>query len=66
MENIEKQDKWEKLKKYLQDLEWYQLEIRELFLCKDINEQEYNKMINDSQESYKQFLKDLKGATTPK
>ncbi len=59
MENIDKLPKSEKLKKYLQNLERYQNEIRELFICKEISEDDHKKMIDDSQAKYKEFLKTL-------
>jgi hypothetical protein len=41
-------------------MEWYQYQIKELFICRDISEKDFNQMITDSQASYRKFLDTLK------
>jgi len=60
MENIEKQSKWEQLKKYLDTKEHTEILLLDLFRNWELSQQDYNQMIRDSEQAYRQFLKDLK------
>jgi len=52
--------KWERLKKYLSEKEAIEVLLLDLLLNKEINQEYYNAMIKESEQSYKQFLSDLK------
>ena len=61
MENINKvESKWEQLKKYLDTKEHTEILLLDLLRNGELSEQDYNQMIRDSENAYRQFLKDLK------
>ena len=53
------QTKTEWLKLYLASMEYYQCKLLDMLLNKELTKQEYDDMINKSQEAYKQFLANL-------
>lgn len=58
---MEKQehDKWEKLRKYLADLQHTQILLLDMFRCQELSNEEYNTMVQDNQKSYMRFLRDI-------
>ena len=58
---IEKQgqDHWEKLKRYLIELQHTQTLLLDMFRCQEITDREYKDMVADSQKSYHKFLRDI-------
>ena len=61
MENIENpQNKWEKLKKYLDTKEHTEILLLDLLRSRELSQKDYEQMIKDSELAYRQFLKDLK------
>lgn len=59
MEKIEN-NKWEKLKQYLAQLEHTQCLLLDMLRSNELSKEEYDKMIGDSQKAYYRFIKDLK------
>lgn len=60
-ENIDNMpEKWKKLLRYLNTKEYYEILLLDMLRANEIPQSEYNKIIADSEKSYKQFIADLK------
>lgn len=60
MENIEKQSKWEKLSKYLENKEYYEILLLDMLRANELKQEEYQEMIRKSEKAYREFLDNIK------
>lgn len=60
IEQHEQPNKWEKLKKYLDTKEHTEILLLDLLRSGELSQRDYQKMIQNSEQAYRQFLKDLR------
>lgn len=60
MEKLTTQQKREKLESYLASNEHTRILLLDMLRCKELSQQEYNRMIDDTDKAYKKFLTDLR------
>lgn len=58
-------EKLERLKQYLSMMEYYQCQLLDMLRAKDISQQEYNELIEHSQDWYRKFLEDIHKQVDP-
>ena len=61
MDNVNKlPEKGQRLKKYLDSKEQTEILLLDLLRSKELSQKDYERMIQDSESAYRQFLNDLK------
>ncbi len=52
-------EKWKKLSRYLNCKEYYEKILLSMFIDNEISQEEYDRILYESEQAYKQFRKDL-------